>query len=168
MNEESEKEIKRRIMMTVTKRMIRMMRMFRMNMTRMRKMRRMIWQVIRRMISTFSSSSSSSSSAAILLASLAYNHRDEKSIKIFIGSKRKNLHLVISHFQILLLFYFLLIVQISLDQSKQDSFADIEDVHYASKTDVDKRRFPTTQLSTVHSLGVRCGKVDLHLYVTAK
>ena len=59
-------------------------------------------------------------------------------------------------------------MQISLDQSKQDSFADIEDVHYASKTDVDKRRFPTTQLSTVHSLGVRCGKVDLHLYVTAK
>ena len=50
-------------------------------------------------------------------------------------------------------------MQISLDQSKQDSFADIEDVHYASKTDVDKRRFPTTQLSTVHSLGVRCGKI---------
>ena len=46
MNEESEKE--RRIMMTVTKRMIRMIGMIRMRM-RMRR-RRMIWQVMRRMI----------------------------------------------------------------------------------------------------------------------
>ena len=87
MNEESEKEIKRRIMRTVTKRMIGMIRMRRM-MMRMRRMMRRIWRVIRRMIITFSSSSGSSSSAAILLASLAYNHRDEKSIKIFISSKR--------------------------------------------------------------------------------